>query len=80
MHLLWFVPTFPDQSRLGDASTLVSPSLEHLTRVAQADLGIGCEAQQHVCVIGQKGPGGKLVVAPALGHRRRLIREIDSAK
>ena len=35
MQVLWFVPTFPDQSRLGDASTLVSPSLEHLTRVAQ---------------------------------------------
>jgi alkanesulfonate monooxygenase len=43
MHLLWFVPSFPDQSRLGDASTLVSPSLEHLTRVAQTAEAAGFE-------------------------------------
>lgn len=42
-HLLWFVPSFPDQSRLGDASTLVPPTLEHLTRVARAAEDAGFE-------------------------------------
>ena len=44
MHLFWFVPSFPDQSRLGDASTLVTPSLEHLRRVAQTAEAAGFEA------------------------------------
>jgi alkanesulfonate monooxygenase len=43
MHLLWFVPTFPDQARLGDACTLVSPDLDHLTRVARTAERAGFE-------------------------------------
>lgn len=43
MHLFWFVPTFPDQARLGDASTMVAPTLEHLTRVARAAEEAGFE-------------------------------------
>ena len=43
MHLLWFVPSFGDQARLGDASTLVPPSLEHLTRVARTAEAAGFE-------------------------------------
>jgi alkanesulfonate monooxygenase len=43
MHILWFVPSFPDQARLGDASTLVPASLEHLTRVAQTAEAAGFE-------------------------------------
>ena len=43
MRLLWFVPSFPDQSRLGDASTVVPPSLEHLTRVARTAEEAGFE-------------------------------------
>ncbi|HEX4903800.1 MAG TPA: LLM class flavin-dependent oxidoreductase [Acidimicrobiales bacterium] len=43
MHLFWFVPTFPDQARLGDPDTLVAPSLEHLTRVARAAEDAGFE-------------------------------------
>ena len=42
-HLLWFVPSFPDQSRLGDAATLVPPTLEHLTRVARTAEDAGFE-------------------------------------
>jgi alkanesulfonate monooxygenase len=43
MRLLWFVPSFPDQRRLGDSSTVVPPSLEHLTRVARAAEDAGFE-------------------------------------
>ena len=43
MHLFWFVPSFPDQARLGDAATLVGPTLEHLTRVARAAEDAGFE-------------------------------------
>lgn len=43
MHLFWFVPSFGDQARLGDASTLVSPSLEHLVGVARAAETAGFE-------------------------------------
>jgi len=43
VHLLWFVPSFGDQRRLGDASTLVSPSLEHLSTVARTAEAAGFE-------------------------------------
>lgn len=43
MHVFWFVPTFPDQARLGDLDTLVPPTLEHLTRVARTAEGAGFE-------------------------------------
>jgi alkanesulfonate monooxygenase len=71
MHLLWFVPTFPDQARLGDASTLVSPTLEHLTRVAQTAESAGFE--------GMLGPTGEgcldaWVVAATLAQVTERIR------
>lgn len=43
MHLLWFIPSFGDERRLGDPSTRVSPSLEHLTKVARAAEAAGFE-------------------------------------
>ncbi len=43
MRLFWFLPSFGDESRLGDASTAVEPTLEHLTAVARAAESSGFE-------------------------------------
>ena len=43
MRVLWFVPSFPDAARLGDPSTMVAPTLEHLSRVAQTAEAAGFE-------------------------------------
>lgn len=43
MRLFWFVPSFGDEARLGDPSTRIEPSLEHLTTVARAAEDAGFE-------------------------------------
>jgi alkanesulfonate monooxygenase len=43
VHLLWFIPSFGDESRLGDVSTHVPPTLGHLTAVARAAEDAGFE-------------------------------------
>ena len=43
MHLFWFVPSFGDEERLGDPTTRVKPTLEHLVQVAQAAEQAGFE-------------------------------------
>jgi alkanesulfonate monooxygenase len=71
MHLLWFVPSFGDEARLGDPSTRVPPSIDHLTTVARAAEAAGFE--------GMLVPTGEAchdawMVASALAQRTSTIR------
>jgi alkanesulfonate monooxygenase len=71
VHLFWFVPSFGDEARLGDPTTAVPATLEHLTTVArQAELA-GFE--------GMLVPTGELcqdawLVAATLAQRTERIR------
>ena len=44
MHVLWFVPSFGDERRLGDPEGAVPPTLEHLVTVARTAEAAGFEA------------------------------------
>jgi alkanesulfonate monooxygenase len=70
MRLLWFVPTFPDQARLGDVSTLVPPTLEHLVRVAQTAEAAGFEGM--LVPAGEGCLDGWVVSATLAQHTGRL--------
>jgi alkanesulfonate monooxygenase len=43
VHLFWFVPSFGDEAKLGDPTTRMKPTLDHLTKVAQAAERAGFE-------------------------------------
>ena len=71
MHLLWFIPSFGDEARLGDPTTAVPPSLAHLTAVAQAAEAGGFE--------GALVPAGEAchdgwIVASTLAQRTATLR------
>ena len=70
-HLLWFVPSFGDQARLGDASTLVPPTVEHLTRVARAAESAGFEG---MLVPTGEGCHDAWIIAATLAQRTTSIR------
>ena len=71
MRLLWFVPTFPDQARLGDPSTVVAADLDHLTRVAVAAEAAGFEG---VLVPAGEGCLDGWVVAATLAQHTATLR------
>lgn len=71
MHLFWFVPSFGDEARLGDPSSAIGPTIEHLVRVAQAAEAAGFE--------GMLVPTGQhchdaWVVAASLAQRTERIK------
>ncbi|MDQ3146976.1 MAG: LLM class flavin-dependent oxidoreductase, partial [Actinomycetota bacterium] len=70
MHLLWFVPTFGDESRLGDPSTAVAPSLAHLVEVARAAEAAGFEAV--LVPAGEACHDGWVVASCLAQHTERL--------
>lgn len=71
MHVLWFIPSFGDEARLGDPSTRVPPSLSHLTAVAQAAERAGFEG---VLVPTGEGCHDAWVVASTLAQATSTLR------
>lgn len=71
MHLFWFVPSFGDESRLGDPSTKVEPTLDHLTAVAVAAEEAGFEG---MLVPTGEGCHDAWMVAASLAQRTSSIR------
>lgn len=71
MHLLWFIPSFGDEARLGDASTRVPPSLAHLTAVARSAESAGFEG---VLVPTGEGCHDAWVVASVLAQATTSLR------
>ena len=70
VHLHWFVPSFGDEARLGDATTAVPPSLGHLTAVARAAEEAGFEGV--LVPAGEACHDGWVVAATLAQHTSRL--------
>ena len=70
MHLMWFVPSGGDESRLGDPATAVRPTIEHLVGVAQAAEAAGFEAM--LVPTGEMCLDGWVVGAALAQHTERI--------
>ncbi len=70
MHLLWFVPSMGDEARLGDVSTRVKPTLDHLVHVAQTAEAAGFEGM--LVPTGEMCLDAWMVAATLAQHTERI--------
>ncbi len=67
---MWFVPSMGDEARLGDASTRVKPTLDHLIEVARQAEAAGFEAM--LVPTGEMCLDGWMVAATLAQHTERI--------
>jgi alkanesulfonate monooxygenase len=70
VHLLWFVPSMGDEGRLGDPTTGVAPTRDHLVRVARAAEEAGFEAM--LVPAGEYCHDGWVVASTLAQHTERI--------
>ena len=70
MHLLWFVPSMGDEARLGDVSTRIKPTLDHLVHVAQTAEAAGFEGM--LVPTGEMCLDAWMVAATLAQHTERI--------
>jgi alkanesulfonate monooxygenase len=70
VHLLWFVPSMGDEARLGDVSTRIKPTLDHLVHVARTAEAAGFEGM--LVPTGEMCLDAWMVAATLAQHTERI--------